>query len=204
MSLFLKKEIENGKLGLWKIEEPLEKLESLIQLSNIDKNQYLQFKNESRKKQWLAARILLNLLLDKSSQIYYSEDGKPFLKDSNVQISISHTEKFVAVILSKTSRVGIDIEKIAARILKVHHKFAHPEELILPVQISETAFLCLLWSVKEALFKAIDEKNIIFKDDLKVISVEKEVIWAKVFLPNKEELWKLNFQEVEDHYMVWC
>ena len=46
-----------------------------------------------------------------SFDIYYSENGKPYLKDLDINISISHDENLVCVLLSKKN-VGVDLQYI--------------------------------------------------------------------------------------------
>ena len=49
--------------------------------------------------------------------------GYPFLTDNSYNISISHTGKYVRIILNKYRKVGIDIEKISDKVLRVRNKY---------------------------------------------------------------------------------
>jgi len=67
MPLILHKDIEDGKIGLWKITEELSELERLSRLSEPDLIAYSGISALHRKKEWLATRALLNELTDEQT-----------------------------------------------------------------------------------------------------------------------------------------
>ena len=90
------------------------------------------------------------------SQIQLNPAGKPFLSDGLPQFSISHTRGFAAAIISPEIPVGIDIEFISPRVLKIEKKFLNPHEHALLAELSEydrITFLTLFWSIKETVYK---------------------------------------------------
>lgn len=154
--------------GVWKTEESCEEL--LSRLSN--EAAYLPYLNkmrtETRKREWLAARVLLKELLGKERWIAYRPSGAPFLPDTGLHISISHTKGYVAVMLSLEPNTGIDIEHIANRILKVKHKFLSEEEISHIDPRHEREHLLIHWCAKEALFKMIGRDEVDFIEHLHV------------------------------------
>ena len=110
MPLILQKNIENGKIGLWKITETLCELEQLSRLSPQDEVTYSGIAAQHRKKEWLGTRLLVNELTRQPLQINYSDEGCPTLDKVKYKISISHTTGFVAVMLHDFFNPGIDIE----------------------------------------------------------------------------------------------
>src|SRR5665647_1885158 len=87
-------------LGVWKIEEDLETLLSLVALDIEEKKKYKGFRSNSRKLEFLSVRALLAELIGKETSIVYNKNNKPFLKDGSRFISISHSHKLTAILLS--------------------------------------------------------------------------------------------------------
>ena len=54
---------DNGLLGLWEITETTEELQALLTPKNEELESFLQLKNELRKREWLAVRLLLQQML---------------------------------------------------------------------------------------------------------------------------------------------
>ena len=78
-------------------------------------------------------------------------------------ISISHTQKFIAIIIS-ASPVGIDIEKIDERALNTAPKFINLN--VHKNLTNESA--TLIWSAKECLFKLHQKGDLNYIEDLSV------------------------------------
>ena len=117
MAEIIRKFIDDTSLySIWKITESVEELHRSIALKPSEEELYQSFVAESRKKQWLAYRILIRKLLEPQDfPVEYDEAGKPFLAGSHYHISVSHTGNLAAVIISSKGKVGIDLEKIRPR-----------------------------------------------------------------------------------------
>jgi 4'-phosphopantetheinyl transferase EntD len=106
-----------------------------------------------RKNEFATTRALRNQLFQEQ-EIFYSENGAPFMLNHN--ISIAHSKEYVALAVSK-NQVGLDIEHLDEKINRVFPKIALKEELnwfTLPLQKTQ------LWTCKEAMFKCLKtEKN---------------------------------------------
>lgn len=127
-----------------------------------------EFKAEKRKKEWLAVRVLLRHLLQEEKEIAYSPQGKPYFADGSMHLSISHSASFVALALHPTKNIGLDIEEFSPRLQKVRSKFMSPlEEQQLDAD-QELLHLLLHWSAKEAVFKAMEQEGVDFKQHLYV------------------------------------
>lgn len=156
-------------LGIWKIEETEAEFLNLLN----EHDAYLCFldkcKVESRKKEWLATRVLLKQLLGEELMIAYHPDGAPYLPDRpDMSISISHTKGYVAVYCKVGAPVGVDIEYWANRVLKIKHKFMSEEELSMINQENETGHLLICWCAKETLFKLIRQEEVDFRSHLHI------------------------------------
>lgn len=121
--------------------------------------------NENRKQEFIQTRKLRNETIGKV-EILYNEDGKPLLTDSDDFISISHSQKYIGI-LKAPFNVGLDMEELNERILKVKKRFLNDEELGLFGSSIEN--LTIAWTLKEAMFKLNDRKGIDFRKELLVV-----------------------------------
>lgn len=119
-----------------------------------------------RRRQRLATCALLQLLgPDTLSGLWYDTHGKPWIRDPEGHISLSHCAKYAGLYFHPKYHVGIDIEEPHERISRVSSRFIHPEK---EKWAENDQQLLNIWSAKEAVFKAIGGGGIHFKDDLHV------------------------------------
>lgn len=158
--LYCKKYIsETTLLGIWKIEESREDLlAKLDDRESIDS--ILSMKSDLRILEMLAGRVLLKELLGVEKRICYTSSGKPYLEDGSFHISISHTKKYVGVVVDAVNPLGLDLEQIGDKIKRVQSRVISDKEYITPD--NEVAHLLLHWSAKEAIFKYLDEEGVDF------------------------------------------
>lgn len=172
--LYFKKEIsQTAVLGIWKTDETMDELMSLS-ADNTDLPSICALKSQSRIIEKLATWLLLTELAGEQKQIQYLASGKPYLADNSFHLSISHTKGYVAILLDKQNRVGVDIEQVSNRIKKVSSRIVSQHEYISPLH--EQEHLLLHWSAKETLFKVLDENGVDFIEHL----------YIKPFTPGKE------------------
>ena len=189
MPLIKKINENNCIIAVWEITESLNRL---IQLSN--NLEVPKFKNEKRKKEFLSSRLLLNKLLPNSS-INYNKYNAPEIE--NKHISISHSKNLVAIILSKI-KVGLDIEKINKKPLKLASKFIGEKNHENLTEEKAT----LIWSCKEALFKWNQKGSVNFILDIKIYPFkikDSGTIIAKF----KNEKLTLHYKKINTHFLVY-
>lgn len=203
MGLVLKKNIANSSfLGIWKKEEDLDFLENIFVLNDTEKSVYSKISNVYRKKEFITIRVLLTELLQSRKTIVYNENKGPSILNSGLNISITHSKHFVALIISASYIPGIDIEHISDRVEKVKHKFLTQNEAS---WIKNHALLTAAWSTKEAIFKTFG-KNLDFKDiELHPFNLDDEagIFAAEVLKPGFEITFKLNYQLFENDILVY-
>ncbi len=167
MPLDYQKNTEQFQLGIWRLDESLQELHNLLRLSEIDLTTLNNFKSEYRKREWLTVRVLLKVLLPaEATAIEYDSNGKPHLVNRDHSISISHTKNFVAVILSKNTGVGIDIETIQPRIEKIAARFVTKEEERFIEPSQKLDYQHVIWGTKEVLFKIYGKGELHFLDNI--------------------------------------
>lgn len=168
MPLFQKKIQKGFSLGIWHITESLEELLKIKQISDTDRATFNSILHDSRKKEWLAARIALEQLTGKKDiRIIYNEQHKPFLENSAQHISISHSHSVLVVIIAD-KETGIDIELIKPTIEKVQEKYMSASESDSIQKENRLEQLAVYWCAKESLYKLYGKKELIFKEHLTI------------------------------------
>ena len=167
MPLILKKQIDASvSICIWQINETEAFFLDQLQLKEDDLNSILQLKLPSRRLEKLACRVALSQCINNSEvNISYNSFGAPQIE--NGFISFSHAKEIVAVAYSQNHPIGIDIEKVNSKILKLKHKFVGSEEVNYfdmedPEQITQ------IWCAKEALFKWYEKGEVDFRKDLHI------------------------------------
>lgn len=149
MPLLFEKSIDDEtKMALWKIEEPEPFFSSVVRIQK-------DITHPHKRLQHFAGRYLLQYLYPgfPVQAIRLSSANKPYLPDNSYQFSVSHCRDFAAVIISKTERVGIDIEYEDEKLIRLKSKFLNERELSFLGDEQNLKKLTVLWSVKEAMFK---------------------------------------------------
>lgn len=193
-------------LGVWKIEEDLVTLLDSVVLDNGDKKKYKVFASTSRKLEFLSVRALLAELLGKDARIVYNKNNKPFLKDGSRFISISHSYKLTAILLSTNEKVGIDLEHMSTNIGRIAFKFINRREKITKEQENRRYHLYLHWCAKEALYKICDKEGISIKKNITIEPFEvKESgeIKGKVQTDKINDTFDLFYTKYDNYAIVW-
>jgi len=155
-------------IGVWKIEEDLPDLFAMVDMSPEDKKRYAVFRSTSRKMEFLSVRALLAELLGRDARIVYNKNNKPFIKDGSHFISITHSNKLTAILISKDERVGIDLEYMRANINAFSSKFINKQEKITRRWADRTYHLYIHWCAKEAIYKICDKEGINIVRDITI------------------------------------
>jgi len=152
------------QLAVWLIEEPEWFFTQKVSVQQTVSHPH-------KRLQHLAGRYLLPYLFPEfpTDLIEIADTRKPFLPNDVFHFSISHCGNYAAAIVSSSERVGIDVELVTHRVVKIQHKFLHPTELtdwqIETLTESEKyKTLTLLWSAKEAMFKWWGRGELDFRD----------------------------------------
>lgn len=213
MGLFLKQNIgSHTQIGIWELTESSPAL--LAQLAEIKhksfdkiKEQLNGFKYEQRKKEWLAIRLLLSHLLNTNEEISYDAQGKPFLKNSDKTISISHAKAYAAIILSNKPQTGIDIERMNRPIEHIAAKFVSDTELQ-QIAIANRIFqLYLYWSAKETLYKIYGKKKLSFIENLRIQPLrnrDEKRFTGEIVNHNFYQKYTLHYLTFNNYLVVWC
>jgi len=176
---------ENNRVIIWEISETINELITKVLLSDNSLKLLNQKKSEIHKKQFLAIRNILKEMSIDEEDIVYEESGKPFIRGSQNNLSFSHSGTYAAAILSDRD-VGVDIEKMSDRILKIKNKFLKTE-LNYPLKL-DTVTILIYWNIKESIFKAIDKKGVDFKKNILVPPLDIKKYMLKSWYINNDEI----------------
>lgn len=185
MALFFQHNInEHTKLGIWHIEEPEDFFLTQVPLQQ-------DIHHPHKRLQHLAGRYLLPFLFPgfPHELIEIAATNKPFLPDEAYHFSISHCGNYAAAIVSRTHRVGIDIEVPTPKVARVQHKFMLPAEMMAierrPTETPEAIHreqadyiqkLTLVWSAKEAVYKWYGSREVSLSHHIRVMPPEEGLL----------------------------
>ena len=200
---FLKDFIINNstKILLWKIL-PGELDET--QLSMDDKSLLKTRKGKKSKEYFLAVRKLIKNE-DPEIIIKYDLNGKPYL---NIQkgISISHSNKLVAICISNEIDFGIDVQYKTNKILNIQNKFLSYNEKKNLGYTNSLESLIKLWSAKESIYKALGKKGISFSNDLEIdIKKNKDLFKVGYYKKDNNKIkFDLSFFNIDEYIICYA
>ncbi|MCE7071533.1 4'-phosphopantetheinyl transferase superfamily protein [Dyadobacter sp. CY327] len=171
---------ESSTLLLWELTETETELkETLGYAYNADELSAITHPQKLR--EWLASRLLIKIIAEQFDinyiGTYKDEHGKAFLIDNDSHISITHTNDFVAVAINPPAAVGIDMEKMDAKLQRTSKKYLSQPEF--EHAGDEIALLCMYWCAKEALYKLYGKKKVSFKDSIYIEPFDKDALLLK-------------------------
>jgi phosphopantetheinyl transferase len=194
------------KVLIWKIEESISELQDRIILSENSATRLHSMKSELHQKGFLSIRHLLKEVGYTDADLIYDAFGKPHLKDGRF-ISITHSFIFTAIIISKNTPVGIDIEKQRDKILKIAHKFTPIQEYnTIANAAALISKLTIVWGAKESLYKIYGKKKLLFLhhiyiEDFKFID---EKTTGEIRYNEENTAYKITFLEFEGFTCVFA
>jgi len=208
MPLIFKEKFENDCLmGIWEIREPYEDLFKEVHLFPGEREKLFAYQSEARKLEFLSVRVLLKTLIGTCGPIIYNDRNKPFILHSDYRISISHSQNLTSIMLSKTKKIGIDLEYMSHKIDNIEHKFINEEEVITNDLNKRAYHLYIHWCAKEALYKVCDKQDINFKKNLTIEPFNPEefgVIVGWVDNVHWHDKFELRYFTINNYIAVYC
>lgn len=197
--------LEEAKVLVWELTESVETLFEQLNLNESDKIAFGNIVSVKRKLEFLGIRLALKALLGKEIQIEYDQVGKPHLTDNSYHISVSHSNKWIAVMTHPSRMVGIDIECPTDKILKIYNRFLSEQEQKDLSDGKDIHQLLLAWSAKEALYKIIGKEAIDFANQLRVFPFEVKPLGEIMgqHVPTETD-YRLFYQQNEQYTLVYC
>ena len=209
MPLYLKKELEDKtRIGVWQVTETEEELKALSSVPSDELEEISFIRSESLRRQKLAVRALLDEMFEDKVYLSHHDNGKPYIENSITNISITHTEKYVAVILNDNEDVGIDIESLARDFSSVEKKALSEDEIDdLEEDEKRNGQLAIYWCAKEAIYKMLGQYDVNFAEQIEVekFRPKKDGELEATFEDEDgyEEEFELEYIIFDNHVLVW-
>ena len=212
MALYLIKDLDDdyhSRIGVWQITESEEELRALTSIPSDELEEISYIKSESLRKQKLAVRALLDALFEEKVYLNHHDNGKPYIENSAINISITHTAKYVAVILNDTEEVGIDCESLDRDFSAVEKKALSEDE---KDELDDDADerreqLAIYWCAKEAVYKLVSVYNVDFAEQIEVEDFhpreDGELEATFIHKDGYEEEYELSYITFDRHVLVW-
>jgi len=198
-------ELENARIMVWQLTESVETLKGQLDMTEQEKTGFDKINSDKRRLEFLGIRVALNALLGKEIHIEYDMEGKPHLSDRSYQISISHSNKWIAVMAHPSRMVGIDIECPTDKIQKLYRRFLSRTEQAELSDGKDIRQLLLAWSGKEALYKIIGKEAVDFATQLRIFPFEvKPSGSVKAQHIPSDSYFQLFYQLTEQYALVYC
>lgn len=197
--------IDDAKLLVWEITQSIDELVSGFEDFSLFAADFEKINSDKRKLEFLGTRWLLKILLEKETNVQYTADGKPYLNNGSYHISLSHSGKWMAVMIHPTKHVGIDIECPTDKIQKVYKRFLSETEQVELSNGKDIKQLQIAWSAKEALYKIIGKEAIDFANQLRLLPFEVQTegrITAQHITTNT--VYQLTYTQTAAYTLVYC
>jgi len=140
-------------------------------LAGKERNDYAGLRHPRRRREWLGARVCLKTILlqrgivadPTDSEIVKDATGRPRLcrrsgaEETAVHdCSLSHKDRFACACVSRRKgiRVGVDVEKVSPRLLRLRGAFVNARDSWMRTHPPELR-LTVTWALKEACSKAV-------------------------------------------------
>ena len=208
MALYLRKKLDNkAEIGVWQITETEEELMALSSIPSDEMEEISFIRSESMRKQRLAVRALLEEMFEEKVYLSHHDNGKPYIENDAINISITHTAKYVAVILHPTEDVGIDIESLDRDFSAVEKKALSEDEIDDLDDDKRNEQLAIYWCAKEAIFKRVSVYNVDFAEQIEIERFrpkgEGELEASFIDKDDYEEEFELEYMTFDRHVLVW-
>jgi len=196
MPVFFQQQInESTRLGVWKIEETEEFFRRNVPL-------HRDVTHPKKRLQHLAGRFLLQYLFPDFpyDQIRIADTRKPYLAGERYQFSISHCGDYAAAIVSRTHRVGVDVEETKDKILRIKDKYlsAGEQKLFIPDPATpDFRLLTLLWSAKESVFKWYGAGEVDFRRDINLQHIDFENKRINCFFSKANQRLEVHYEQFD-------
>lgn len=196
-------------MAVWHITEPEDFFLASVPVQR-------EIKHWHKRLQHLAGRLLLKELYPgfPVGMIQVADTKKPFLENEPYHFSISHCGDYAAAIVSKTHRVGVDVELPHSKIGQVQHKFIYEHEfkeltdqllhLSQRTPMTNDQVRTLIWSAKESVFKWWGRGEVDFKKDIvlkKITGFPQQGMLQCIF--KNEFALDIHYLFFENNFLTW-
>ena len=155
--------IDGSFTAVWSVNETIDDLVQLCQRRGIDTKQLSGTKAVARRTEQLVERLLLHKVFGRPVELLHTPDGAPLVAHSSRYISISHTPGLVALAHCHSHPVGIDVERLGPRVLRIRERFLNERELAF-IDADDIGANLIAWTAKEAIYKVAGDPDAVMTE----------------------------------------
>jgi len=151
-------------------------------------------------------QLIQSIFKDLNVSIENEINGKPILKGTNWNVSVSHSNSWLFIQTTPLFQPGIDIEPIREKILKVAPRFINETDAKHLHNWPELVGLHVVWGAKEAIYKSYSLKGLEFKTEifieLPIDSEGSNQFKGWIFKNGKRQQFELEWQLLENNELL--
>jgi phosphopantetheinyl transferase len=166
--------------------------------------EYEKITHPRKRREWLAARLTLQKLLAELGHEYTGlqkdAQGRPYLVNSSLHLSIAHCYPFAFVAVDQQHAIGVDIQVLCKKLQDVKEKFLNHQEV--RESDNDLEKLCVYWCAKEAIYKVYGVKSLSLKQDISISKFTKKnqgVVWGAI----GSQLFVIHYKFYTGHVLAW-
>ena len=199
MPLLLNKQIDDhSAYAVWNIQE------TFLDLPYLSPEPFPAELNPVRQAEWIVGRMLVKTLCEKFNIEYQGiskeDNGKPYLKGNDANISISHSFPIAAAMIHLEKPCGIDMERPREKHKTVQHKYLHSSEIEYENDLKQ---LCAIWCAKEVIYKIFGRKFLSLKDEIRVEFQTESLMAGEILKPGHEAKHKIHYEWVKEYLLAF-
>ena len=199
MPLLLNKQIDDhSAYAVWNIQE------TFLERPYLSPEPFPAELHPVRQAEWIIGRILVKSLCEKFNIEYQGiskqDKGKPYLNDSDANISISHSFPIAAAMIHLKKPCGIDMERPRDKHEYVKLKYLHESEMQYKDDLQK---LCTIWCAKEVIYKIFGRKFLSLKDEIKLSFESDSLIKGEILKPGHEAVHYIHYEWVKEYLLAF-
>ncbi|MFC3880632.1 4'-phosphopantetheinyl transferase family protein [Algoriphagus namhaensis] len=185
--------------------------ESLSFLSFREKLSMANISHPKKKQEWISSRLAIYQALDclglPYPGFYKDKHGKSQSMNGEGHVSLSHTLGLAAAIYHTDKSVGLDLEPIREKVVRIGPRFLSKSELDFLEE--NPHHYTMAWSAKESIFKCQGKRGVSFRENILLdpFDINSEKITGKIVgLPNEKHTYTIQVSKMENlilTYTIW-
>ncbi|MBR1882083.1 MAG: 4'-phosphopantetheinyl transferase superfamily protein [Muribaculaceae bacterium] len=156
---------DGTSIYVWEVTESVDDLLGLCARRGIDVSHLPATRAITRRTEQLVELLLLHIIMGRPAVLQHTLQGKPYVDESRLHWSVSHTFGIVCIATNARHAIGVDVERRGSRVLRVRDKFLNEREKLFIAPDDAEAHL-IAWTAKEALYKMTTAEHASLTADL--------------------------------------
>lgn len=165
-----------------------------------------KIKRGSLQMEALKLQLIQSIFKDLNVSIENELNGKPILKGTNWNVSVSHSNSWLFIQTTPLFQPGIDIEPLREKILKIAPRFINETDAEHLHNWPELLGLHVVWGAKEAIYKSYSLKGLDFKKEIFIELTpnhrESNQVKGWILKHGKKQQFELEWQLLENNELL--